>query len=262
MAHGWGGTRGHLNQAYARPFAEAGFAVLAFDYRGWGDSDSKLAIAGAQPTPDANGEVTVRAHALREVVDPFDQVQDFEHAIDYLLGEPGVDPERIGIWGTSYSGGHVVYIAAHDPRVKCVVSQAGYQDSREGILRRYADKGGAAFSQLRATQKARGEIGPQPPDEDRVPSLGGTPDVSKFADYRPIAFAGRIRVPLMIIDMDQEELFDRLKHGRAVYEIARQNAPVDYRVLPGRHYDVYGSQHDQALAFALFWFKKHLLGNP
>jgi dipeptidyl aminopeptidase/acylaminoacyl peptidase len=258
MAHGWSGTRGHLNGSYAQPLAEAGFVVLAFDYRGWGDSDSKLVLVGPEPAPDSQGEITARVRAIRNVVDPFDQAEDYVHAIDFLMGEPGVDPERIGLWGTSYSGGHVVYVAAHDARVKCIVSQAGHQDSREAVARRFADEGGVEFARKRATQKARGEIGPQPPDEDRVPRLGGTPDIARLVDYRPIEFAPRIRVPTLVIDMDQEELFDRLKHGRALYEMVQSNAPAKYVLLPGKHYDVYGSQREPALAEAVAWFKLHL----
>ena len=51
LTHGWGGVRSHLNSTYAPKFAAAGFIVLAFDYRGWGDSDSRLVISGVQPTP-------------------------------------------------------------------------------------------------------------------------------------------------------------------------------------------------------------------
>lgn len=259
LAHGWGGTKGHLNHAYAAPLAEAGFVVLTFDYRGWGESDGKLAAAEAVPSPGADGLVTVKARELRNVVDPFDQVEDFTHAIDFLMGEPGVDANRIGIWGTSYAGGHVVYVAAHDPRVKALVSQVGYQDSHAGVARVFAEKGGVAFARKRATQLARGEIGPLPPEEDRFPRLGGVPDISRAVDYRPIAFAERITVPTLIIDVDQEDLFDRMQHGHALYEIVKARAPARYELLPGRHYDIYSAQQEAALALALNWFKQYLM---
>jgi len=132
-------------------------------------------------------------------------------------------------------------------------------DSRGGVARIFAEKGGVAFARKRATQFARGEIGPQPPDEDRFPRLGGVPDISRAVDYRPIAFADRIAVPTLIIDVEQEELFDRMQHGHALYEIVRQRAPAEYRTFPGRHYDIYSEHRDAALALALDWFKRYLM---
>ena len=128
LCHGWGGVRSHLNKAYAPLFAKAGYVVLTFDYRGWADSDSRLVVRGTMPSPDNNGMVTVRAQAIRELVDPFDQTEDIIYCINFLSGEPGVDPDRIGLWGTSFGGGHVVYVAALDKRVKCIVSQVPSMD--------------------------------------------------------------------------------------------------------------------------------------
>jgi len=69
--------------------------------------------------------VTVKAQAIHELVDPVDQQKDIDAAISYVYGEPMVDTERIGIWGTSFGGGHAVYRAAHDRRIACVVAQVG-----------------------------------------------------------------------------------------------------------------------------------------
>ena len=78
LCHGWGGVKSHLNQAYAPVFAQAGYVVLTFDYRGWGESDSRLVMRDKMPAPDAQGYVTVKAQAIREVVDPLDQLEDIE----------------------------------------------------------------------------------------------------------------------------------------------------------------------------------------
>jgi len=251
LTHGWGGERSHLNNTYAPKFANAGFVVLAFDYRGWADSDSRLVIIGDQPRPDENGEVTVRARAIREVVDPHDQVRDITSALDYLAGEPGVDVDRIGIWGTSYSGGHVIVVGARDKRVAAIVSQVGYQ----GVgwtpeRRRFADQ--------RATDKARGVIDPIPQGIDVVPNLRGTPDLAKMADYRPIDSAQDVRVPTLVIDVTGEELFDRMKNGHAVYEIIKENAESVYETFPGKHYRIYDQHYLAASSLALDWFKRHL----
>ncbi len=87
--------------AYAERFAAAGLAAIAFDFRNLGGSDG----------------------SPRQEMDPWQQIEDFRHAITYATTLPGVDAERIGIWGTSYSGGHGLVVGATDRRVKCVVVQ-------------------------------------------------------------------------------------------------------------------------------------------
>ncbi|MCK0150874.1 alpha/beta hydrolase [Marivita sp. S6314] len=101
MAHGFGAVKEMYLDRYAETFAAAGFAVLVFDYRRLGASDG---------TP-------------RQEIDPAAQIEDYRNAISWMSAQPDVDAKRIGLWGTSYSGGHVLVLAATDPRVKCVVSQ-------------------------------------------------------------------------------------------------------------------------------------------
>jgi putative heme-binding domain-containing protein len=84
MSHGWGGLAQHLNEAYAPYFAAEGFVVLTFDYRGWGESDSRLVV------------VQDEVEAVREVVDPWDQIEDIVSALHFIEGEEIVDYERIG----------------------------------------------------------------------------------------------------------------------------------------------------------------------
>ena len=100
LCHGWGGVKADLVRQAVR-FSQDGFIALAFDCRGWGESDSKLVMVEKMPKPDEKGEVTVRVKALREVVDPSDEAFDIRHALDWLVGEPGVDTSRIGLRGTS-----------------------------------------------------------------------------------------------------------------------------------------------------------------
>jgi hypothetical protein len=101
MAHGIGTTKELGLPHYAERFANAGFAVLLFDFRNLGESEG---------TP-------------REQVFAEDQQEDYRNAITWLQLQPQIDPERIGVWGFSFSGGHVLQIAAFDRRIKCVVAQ-------------------------------------------------------------------------------------------------------------------------------------------
>ncbi len=260
LCHGWGGTRDHLNRAYAPQIAGAGFVVLTFDYRGWGDSDSRLVLKEKMPKPDEKGEATVRVQAVREVVDPFDQVEDITSAINFITGEPGIDASRIGLWGTSYGGGHVLYVAATDPRVKCIVSQVGSMDSGK-MAEHPSYKGGLSRAQQEEIQRARGEggIAPVPQGVDQFANLRGTPYVSRMIKYRPVEFAPRLKVPILIIDVEKEELFDIKEHGGLVYERVKNIVPAKYHVLPGMtHYGIYSTGRKQATDLAIEWYTKHL----
>jgi len=250
LCHGWGGLRSHLDLAIAPLFAQAGYVVLTFDYRGWGTSDSRLVIKGTMPTPDANGEVTVQARAIRELVDPFDQTEDIIAALDFLSGEPGVDDRRIGLWGTSFGGGHVVYVAAKDSRVKCIVSQV---PSMDGTWVNQFFK-----PRKQAIARARGKIDPVPQGENKMPGLNGTPYLSRIAEYRPVAFAGLLKIPVLIIMAEKETLMDNQEHGEKVYDIIKNNVPAKLETVPGTHFEIYDAYRDRAIASAIAWFDKHL----
>ena len=250
MTHGWGGKRSDLNKYYVPQFVNAGFIVLTFDYRGWEDSDSRLVLLETQPPLNNNGVINIKAKAIREVVDPIDQTRDIFNAIDYISGEPGVDLSRIGIWGTSYSGGHVIYVAAQDIRVAAIYSQVSYQ----GI----GSVDSSNLSRKRAIQKARGEINPIPEGIDIIPNLKGSPDLAKMLGYKPIDWADRITVPTLIVDVDSEELFDRKKNGLAVYNIIKENTIAKYKVFSGKHYDIYDKHFNASTKLAVDWFTKYL----
>ena len=159
MAHGWGGTAAGFRRD-AIELAAAGYLAITFDYRGWGESDSRVILTSPAPAKKDGLKFTAEVLEVREVVDPLEMVTDWFNAIHWAMGEPMVDKNRIGLRGSSYSGGHVVYVAARDPRVKAIVSQVGSLDSRPKAI---ALAGGVS-DQLKmaydeATRRARGEIG-------------------------------------------------------------------------------------------------------
>jgi predicted acyl esterase len=108
MAHGYGGTIYHGLDPFARAFADAGFLVLVHDHRGFGHS-------GGEPRQDIN---------------PWQQIEDWRRAISFLEAHPCVDPSRIGLWGTSYAGGHAFVLGATDRRLKAIVSQVLHETHR------------------------------------------------------------------------------------------------------------------------------------
>src|ERR1700744_3966255 len=105
MCHGFTALKEMDLDAFAEYFvSKLPISVLVYDNRGFGDSDT------------APGEP-------RFEIIPMIQCSDISDAITYAASRPEVDPARIGIWGSSYSGGHVLYVGAADRRVKAVLSQ-------------------------------------------------------------------------------------------------------------------------------------------
>ena len=250
FCHGWGGLK-HQLVPYAEAFTRAGIATMIFDYRGWGESDGRLiALRDAPPLLEA-GERTLAVRVLREVIDPVDQTTDAINCLAVLAAEAGIDPSRIGVWGTSFGAGHAVFLAGNNPMVKAVVVQVG----GFGLAPEYRN-----HARTRALQKALGSMDPPVPQGglDGIPGLAGTPDVARMLFHSPLAAAKNVRVPTLLIDVEEEELVNRLEHGHAVYEIVRQNAICEYRLLPGKHYDIYDRHLQQARNMALDWFKMYL----
>ena len=113
MAHGFSALKEMGLDDYAEVFAAAGLACLVYDQRNFGASDG---------TP-------------RYEIDPIAQMRDYRHAITYAESRSEIAPDCIGIWGTSYSGGLVLMVAALDRRVRCVVSQVPFISGFESFTR-------------------------------------------------------------------------------------------------------------------------------
>ena len=259
MSHGWGGTVANLRRE-ALDFAHAGYLIIAFDYRGWGASDSRVILTSPEPSKKDGNKFTAEVMEIREVVDPLEQTQDIFNVILWAMGEPQVDKNRIGLWGSSYSGGHVVYVAAHDPRVKCIVSQVGAMDSRPkaqlASAGAEADQYKMAYEE--ATRRARGEIGYPAPRARVIGNLQGAPIREKLLRYAPVDDAPMIKnCAMLFVVAEKEELFDNAQHAKLVFDRARE--PKKYVVIPGiTHYGVYTTAREQATKIEIEWYDQHL----
>ena len=251
MSHGWGGTAEGLRPT-AMTFARAGYLVVTFDYRGWGKSDSRLILAGGGPQ-EKDGKLVAEVKPVREVVDPIDQTADLMNAIHWAVGEKQCDPKRIGIWGSSYSGGHVVYVAARDPRVKAFVSQVGAMDSRWTIATPQA----RAHTFGQGTARARGTIG-YPPAGSRFNNMNGAPVWEKLMQYAPIEDIDRCKdCAKLFIIAENEELFDNKDNAILAHE--RATGVKKLVTIPGiKHYGIYDEARDRAEKEAITWFDEHL----
>lgn len=175
MAHGFGGFRELRLDAYAERFAEAGYAVLVFDYRHWGAS----------------------AGEPRRVLDIGRQHQDWRAAVAYARQLDGLDPSRVVAWGTSFAGGHVLHLAARGGDFAAAIVQVPHVIGRA-----------SAFSQkpmslLRLTAAAlRDEVGSwlgRPPH--RVTAIGRPGEVAMMTSAgaydRVMEMAGDLRAKMV-----------------------------------------------------------------
>lgn len=113
MAHGLGGVKEMRLDAFAERFCAAGYRVLVFDYRHFGESEGEP----------------------RQLLDIQRQLDDWTAALFHLRSLPQVDPRRIVLWGTSFSGGHVIEVARRDGDVAAVISQCPFTDGFASALR-------------------------------------------------------------------------------------------------------------------------------
>ncbi|HVR29531.1 MAG TPA: CocE/NonD family hydrolase, partial [Thermoanaerobaculia bacterium] len=157
LANGWTGTAGTLER-YAARFAEHGLVAMAIDYRGWGRSGGFVTLAEPVRTDDRlrRTQTTAKVRIRRTRLLPAKQIEDIRNAISWLQGEPGVDRDRIGLWGTSYAGGHVIAVAAMDARVKVGVAQVPAIGGRGVPEAAFALAGALREDAVRRAREGRG----------------------------------------------------------------------------------------------------------
>ena len=256
MAHGWGGVAAYLDRE-AVPFAEAGYLVLTFDYRGWGPSDSRLVLTQKNEPQTIQGHrFTAEVQEVREVVAPLDMVVDWQNALAFAVGDAQCDPSRIGLWGSSLSGGLVISVAERDARVKAVHSQVPALDGRWTITLPSMGNTAYAESTLRARQDT-----PYPlPGVTTIANLHGAPVLEQFASWFPVEYIDRIpNIPTQFVLAGNDELVDNKANGLRAYELAK--GPKNLVVIPGiQHYGIYNllPARDQARDLAIAWFDRYV----
>lgn len=263
MAHGFTAVKEMYLDRYAEVFAAAGLGVLAFDHRNFGASDG-----------EPRGEI-----------DPWAQVRDYRHAISFARTLPEIDPRRIGIWGTSYSGGHALVVGALDRRVRCVVSQVPAISGYQASLRRVPAPQVPALLAAFADDRERRFRGAPPAMRPVLPREPGGPAVFPGADaiaffrtaaerapswrdeitlrsvemareYEPAVYISRISpTPLLVIAATEDNLTGTDLTLDA-YERALQ--PKQLVLIPGGHFIPYVQEFSASSGAARDWFCSHL----
>lgn len=264
MAHGWSAVKEMYLDDFAAKFSNGGFVVLVFDYRNFGDSEGEP-----------------RGH-----IDPHMQHEDYKNAISWASLQPMVDAGRIGIWGSSYSGAHVLHLAAFDRRVKCAVAQVPLVNATDNFRRLVrADNWGGLQAWLaadRAEEYTTGKINYLPvvaeqgkpsalPTQDsydwfikvgqtRAPKWENRQTVRSLElalEYNPAANIHLISpTPFMMIVAENDVLTPT---DLAIEAFGRARDPKQLVILPGGHFDAYVSGFQGASTPALNWFKQHLM---
>jgi len=263
MAHGYSAVKEQHLDRYAECFAAAGLAALVFDHRGFGASDG-----------EPRGEI-----------DPVAQIRDYQHAISHARQCPGLDGARIGAWGTSYSGGHVLVLAATDRRVRCVVSQVPTISGPVSASRRVrADQVAGLLRQLEADREARfrgaapamvAVTSPEPgapcalPGEEAHAFFTGVAapawrnavtlrSIEYARAYEPAPWVPRISPTPLLMIVAEEDWVTPTDLCLAAYNAAL--APKRLLLLPGGHFAPYVERFAESAGAARDWFLTHLAG--
>ena len=252
MSHGFTAVIDQGLAGFAEVFANAGFGVLVYDHRGYGRSEG---------TP-------------RQETDPFRQMHDMRDAITFASLQPGVDDSRVGVWGSSYSGGHALVVGAVDRRVACVVAVVPATNGAE-MVRRLAGEGNLAERQVRMIAARRAEMSGQgiqyQPHATSGESLDwflssnhkehwinqvSTLSHDMVAEYEPGDYIHRIApTPLLMIVADHDV---RCCTDLQLAAFERVREPKRLVLFKGGHYDGYVQNFDLVATQSCVWFEQHL----
>lgn len=260
LATGFGGTQDTPSiVANAEKFAETGFTALTFDYRSFGES-------GGEP---------------RQVIHIQDQLADIHAAIAYARSLPGIDPDRIALWGSSLGGGHVVTAAADDPRIAAVVAQVPFN----GFSKKVEDRSTLMTLRLLAAMlddSLRARSG-RPPRY--IPAVGAPGSLAVMASaqakdliddmqsptwrnevapralvemmqYKPGDRASEVRAPLLVSVGE----YDRETQGVETTQLAESAPRGELRRYPISHFEIYRPEiREQVTADQIEFLKRHLI---
>ena len=264
MSHGVSAVKEQHLASYAERFAAEGFAVLVFDYRYLGSSEGEP-----------------RGQAI-----PHLQHEDLRAALTYVAKRPDVDSARIALWGSSFSGGHAIFVGALDPRVKAVVVQVPALNLPHSLIslisRPVFDGLLAQLAQDQAVRNAGGEgvwlPVVSPPGQ---PAFLAAPDayewftstaemapnwlnrislesIARAAEYYPDAFIELIAPRPLLMQVATKDSLIPANLARQAFHRAGEPKTIEF--YDCGHFDPYAKEpwHSQFLGQQVRWLKEHL----
>lgn len=257
LCHGFCGIQDLLLPAFADAFAQAGFSAVTFDYRGFGAS---------------GGE--------RGRLVPAMQIEDILSVVEWVKTQPSIDAERIGLWGSSFGGCHVLAAAAENADIKCVVSQLAFADGEEIVTGKMSaeDKAGfiATLDKMADKKQATGkemfvsltkvlsdaeskaffeEYKVLFPAMDiKIPFL----TVRETLQYKPKDNAARVTCPVLVV-VAANDTVNPPEQGVALYEAVGSAQKKLHVEEEAKHYDMYNGKHfDNIIVEQTAWFKQYI----
>jgi len=264
LGQGWAGSHFSIEKYGAR-FAERGLVAMVIDYRGWGSSDgfisqSQATVSKSDPEPVRDDKRITNAKTdvvlKRTRLIPMKQVEDYRNAISYLQGEPGVDADRIGIWGSSFAGGNVIVVAALDSRVKAIVGQVpaiSGKNSPAGPVPLGGKLLEDAIRRARTGQGAEFETG------FSVRRMVDVETQQMVAEYRPFHYLKSVgNRPVLLIPAEKDELINNRDNSYAAMEVL--TGPKKLIDVPAiTHFEMYiGEAFEISSNAAAKWFREYL----
>jgi dipeptidyl aminopeptidase/acylaminoacyl peptidase len=255
---GWLGLKdAKLYVRYHEALTAAGFGVLVFDYRGFGESEGD-----------------------REIVSPAYQLQDLVNAVTYLTTREDVDSDAIGVFGTGGTGGgNAVLLLAVDDRVRAAVSQVPVADGRDWLHRMRpehewlsylaaldADRRDRVLTGKGRLIHPREEIMVPTPErrtttvkadvDDLIPTAVSLRSADEILQYRPIDAAASLTKPLMTIAVEGDATTPT-DHAVGLHEAAR-GAKCLIMQRHTTHYAAYDRYWTVVTPRIVQWFDTHV----
>jgi len=264
LAHGFSAVKEMYFTDYAQAFANAGFVAIVFDYRFQGESEG-----------EPRGQIF-----------PWEQIEDFRNAITFAQLQPDVNAEKIGVFGSSYSGGHVICLGALDRRIKAVACQVPLVDgwtNFQAIVPRAAGAGMLKYLEGDRVERYKsGKVNYLPVVAEDNNAVLNTSDsykfftetgkkkasrwenrvtvesVEKFIEYSPATYIARIAPTPFLMMVANNDVLTPTDVAINAFESARE--PKKLVILPGGHFDAYVDGFAQSSGNAISWFKQWLMG--
>lgn len=257
LCHGFCGIQPVLLPAFVNAFVEAGFTAITFDYRGFGAS---------------GGE--------RGRLVPAMQIADIASVVTWCQSLPEVDGSRLGLWGTSFGGGHVIAAAADNPEVRCVVSQLAFADGESVVTGSMTPEDKKAFiATLEKMNDKKAASGKEmfvaitrvlndgeskaffdnhktafPAMDIKIPFL----TVRETLHYKPVEFASRVTCPTLVIAAGSDTI-NPPEQAVALFEAVATGTKKLHIEEGAKHYDMYSGAHFQSvITQQIAWFSRWL----